>query len=45
MGAASLLGVRQVWLLFGFFFDYRLLIVIFVLLFFLVSWKEDKEYD
>jgi NADH-ubiquinone oxidoreductase chain 5 len=45
MGAASLLGVRQVWLLFGFFFDYRLLIVIFVLVFFLVSWEENKEYE
>jgi NADH-ubiquinone oxidoreductase chain 5 len=45
IGAASLLGLRQVWLLFGFFFDYRLLIVIFVLFFFLISLKEDKEYD
>jgi NADH-ubiquinone oxidoreductase chain 5 len=45
MGGACLLGVRQVWLLFGFFFDYRLLIVIFVLFFFLVTWKEDKKYD
>jgi NADH:ubiquinone oxidoreductase subunit 5 (subunit L)/multisubunit Na+/H+ antiporter MnhA subunit len=45
IGVASLLGLRQIWLLFGFFFDYRLLIVIFVLFFFLTSFKEDKEYD
>jgi NADH-ubiquinone oxidoreductase chain 5 len=45
IGAASLLGLRQVWLLFGFFFDYRLLIVLFVLFFFLMSFKEDQKSD
>jgi hypothetical protein len=43
MGGACLLGVRQVWLLFGFFrlpSTYR-----YFVLFFSVTWKEDKKYD
>jgi NADH-ubiquinone oxidoreductase chain 5 len=34
IGAAGFLGLRQLWLVFGLFFDYRIFIIIFVLFFF-----------
>jgi NADH:ubiquinone oxidoreductase subunit 5 (subunit L)/multisubunit Na+/H+ antiporter MnhA subunit len=43
IGVMGLLGFRQIWLLFGFFFDYRLFIIIIVLFFFLISFNKEKE--
>jgi NADH-ubiquinone oxidoreductase chain 5 len=43
IGAMAFLEFRQVWLFFGFFFDYRLLILMFVLFFFLINFKENKS--
>ena len=37
IGLTILFGLRQSWLLFGFFVDYRLFIIIFILVFFLVN--------
>jgi NADH:ubiquinone oxidoreductase subunit 5 (subunit L)/multisubunit Na+/H+ antiporter MnhA subunit len=37
IGITLLFGLRQIWLMFGFFIDFRLLILIFVLFFFIVN--------
>jgi NADH-ubiquinone oxidoreductase chain 5 len=37
MGITFLFGVRQLWVFFGYFIDYRLIIIVFVLLFFLIQ--------
>nr|YP_009115269.1 NADH dehydrogenase subunit 5 [Berkeleya fennica]AJA05790.1 NADH dehydrogenase subunit 5 [Berkeleya fennica] len=43
IGATFLFGIRQVWLLFGFFIDYRLFILIFILAFFIINSLNDKK--
>jgi NADH-ubiquinone oxidoreductase chain 5 len=43
IGVTLLFGVRQLWVLSGYFVDYRLLALVFVLLFFLVNSEEVIE--
>jgi hypothetical protein len=46
VGITCLLGLRQIWLMFGFFIDYRILILIFVLTFSVIDFIENnKKYD
>ena len=40
VGSTILIGVRQFWLIFGDYFDFRLIIVIFLLCFFLITNKK-----
>lgn len=42
VGITLLIGARQLWVVFDFFVDYRILVLIFVLYFFLVSYIEKK---
>jgi len=45
IGLTILFGLRQSWLFFGFVMDYRLFIIIFILVFFLVnSIKNNEEF-
>jgi NADH:ubiquinone oxidoreductase subunit 5 (subunit L)/multisubunit Na+/H+ antiporter MnhA subunit len=37
VGATFILGFRELWVVFGFFLDYRLFILIFILFFFMVD--------
>lgn len=41
IGITSLVGIRQIWLLYEFFVDYRLLLLIFILIFILSSFNSD----
>jgi hypothetical protein len=43
VGATLLFGLREVWLVFEFFMDYRLFIIVFVLSFFIVNYVENKN--
>lgn len=43
IGATFLFGIRQVWLLFGFFLDYRLFILVFILAFFIINFLNNKK--
>ena len=43
IGATFLFGFRQVWLLFGFFLDYRLFILAFILSFFIVNYFNNQK--
>jgi len=42
IGVTLLFGIRQLWLMFGFFVDYRIFILIFILLFFIVNNLDKK---
>ena len=42
LGATLIFSIRQFWLIFGFFVDYRLFILIFILFFFIVNLNEQK---
>jgi NADH:ubiquinone oxidoreductase subunit 5 (subunit L)/multisubunit Na+/H+ antiporter MnhA subunit len=42
IGATLIFSIRQFWLIFGFFVDYRCFILIFILLFFVVNSVEKK---
>lgn len=42
LGATLIFSIRQFWLIFGFFVDYRLFILIFILFFFIVNLNEKK---
>lgn len=42
IGITFLFGFRQIWLLFGFFIDFRIFILIFLLTFFLINSKKEK---
>ena len=43
IGAILFLGLREVWLIFEFFIDYRLFIIIFMLSFFIVNYVENNN--
>jgi NADH-ubiquinone oxidoreductase chain 5 len=43
IGATLFLGLREVWLIFEFFMDYRLFIIIFMLSFFVVNYVENNN--
>jgi len=43
IGVTLLFGIRQLWLLLGFFIDYRVFILVFVLVFFFVSNLDKKQ--
>jgi NADH-ubiquinone oxidoreductase chain 5 len=43
IGTTFLFGLRQVWLLFGFFLDYRLFIIALILAFFVVNSSNDQK--
>ena len=43
IGATLLFGLRQVWLLFGFFLDYRLFMLAFILAFFIVNYLNNEK--
>ena len=42
LGATLIFSLRQFWLIFGFFMDYRLFILIFILFFFFINLDEKK---
>ena len=42
LGATFIFSIRQFWLIFGFFVDYRLFILIFILFFFILNLNEKK---
>jgi NADH-quinone oxidoreductase subunit L len=42
LGATLIFSIRQFWLIFGFFVDYRLFVLIFILFFFIVNLNEKK---
>lgn len=42
IGITFLFGIRQLWLIFGFFVDYRVFVLIFILLFFIVNTMDKK---
>lgn len=43
IGVTILFGIRQFWLTFGFFMDFRLFILVFVQLFFIINILKDKK--
>jgi NADH:ubiquinone oxidoreductase subunit 5 (subunit L)/multisubunit Na+/H+ antiporter MnhA subunit len=43
IGSTLLFGLRQLWLIFGFFIDYRIFILIILLLFFIINIKNEKN--
>jgi len=43
IGIALMLGFREIWLTFGFFADYRLIVLAFTLSFFLINYEKSAE--
>jgi hypothetical protein len=43
IGSTLLFGLRQLWLIFDFFIDYRIFILIILLLFFIINIKNEKN--
>jgi hypothetical protein len=43
IGATLFFGLREIWLVFEFFMDYRLFIMVFMLSFFIVNYVENKN--
>jgi NADH:ubiquinone oxidoreductase subunit 5 (subunit L)/multisubunit Na+/H+ antiporter MnhA subunit len=42
IGITFLFGLREIWLFFGYYFDYRVLFILFTLTFFLINFQTSK---